>query len=501
MSHGGETSSIEDVQRPRMRTTGVAAVLGSGIVAAALVPGSRVGLSFLLAALAIAMAVAIADPREMSGHAVLFGGLGLTLAIAPVIRTAEWVIGVDLLAAVGSGCIAVTGAKTWRSVFSAPFAVLAASRRVPGDLSRPVSEALRNGGSEGLGTWVRTVGLSLGLVVVFGTLFVSADAAFARLANDVLVPEVELARASLRVITFGMTVMLAGALVLAGPVFAGSAGSHRWTWRMSTGQRRSLRLIEWALPIAVLDLLFASFVAVQLTVLFGGRHHVELTPGLTYAEYARQGFFQLLAVAALVLVVVAVTVHLVRAEDVKGRRLAQGLLGALCLLTLVVLSSAWYRLGVYEDVYGLTRLRVSVYAAIAWLGTIFALVILAGAVWNASWLPRAAAVLTGLGLLVFTLASPDALIAERNVARFDATGNIDLGYLATLSEDALPALSELPGEMRACLLAEIASDRGTRDDRGWTEFNFSRHRARSLLDRFDVPNELPAGCHGVATRY
>lgn len=501
MSHGGETASIEDVGRPRIPTTGVAVVVASGVVVAALVPASRVGLSFFLAALAIAAATVVADPRELSSHAVLFGALGLSLASAPVFRAAEWVVGVDLLAAIGLGCVAVTDAKTWRRLFSAPLAVLATTRRVPGDIARPVLEGVRNRGTEGLGTWIRTVGLSLGLVVLFGTLFVSADAAFARLANEVLLPEVELARASLRVITFTMTVMLTGALVLARPVFAGPIESRRATWRMATGERRPLRRVEWALPIAVLDLLFASFVAVQLTVLFGGRHHVELTPGLTYAEYARQGFFQLLAVAALVLVVVAVIVRLVRPEDSKGRRLAQGLLGALCLLTLVVLTSAWYRLGVYEDAYGLTRLRVSVYAAIAWLGSIFALVMAAGAVWTASWLPRAAAVLTALGLLAFTLASPDTLIAERNVARFEATDRIDLGYLATLSEDAVPALSELPDAMRTCLLAEIASDRGTRLDRGWTELNLSRDRARSLLDRFGIPVGTPERCHQVATRY
>ena len=53
-------------------------------------------------------------------------------------------------------------------------------------------------------------------------------------------------------------------------------------------------------------LLFALFVAVQLRVLFGGAAYVQRTTGLGYGEYARQGFVQLLAVAALTLTVIGV---------------------------------------------------------------------------------------------------------------------------------------------------------------------------------------------------
>ena len=57
------------------------------------------------------------------------------------------------------------------------------------------------------------------------------------------------------------------------------------------------------MPLGVLDALFLAFVAVQATVLFGGHAHVLETEGLTYAEYARQGFWQLLWVSALTLLV------------------------------------------------------------------------------------------------------------------------------------------------------------------------------------------------------
>ncbi len=66
---------------------------------------------------------------------------------------------------------------------------------------------------------------------------------------------------------------------------------------------------EWALPLVLLDALFLAFVAVQIFVLFGGHDHVLRTAGLTYAEYAHQGFWQLVAVAVLTLAVVMTAVH------------------------------------------------------------------------------------------------------------------------------------------------------------------------------------------------
>ena len=80
--------------------------------------------------------------------------------------------------------------------------------------------------------------------------------------------------------------------------------------------------------------------------------HVLDTAGLTYAEYARSGFAQLLAVAALTFAVIAA------ARRWAAAAAAAALLAALCVLTLVVLASALKRLGLYEETYGFTRLRL-----------------------------------------------------------------------------------------------------------------------------------------------
>ena len=113
--------------------------------------------------------------------------------------------------------------------------------------------------------------------------------------------------------------------------------------------------------------LFAAFVALQFATLFGGTEHVLDTTGLTYAEYARSGFAQLLAVAALTFAVLAAARRWARPHRL--------LLAALCVLTLVVLASALKRLGLYEETYGFTRLRLAAHAALLYLGALFCLVL------------------------------------------------------------------------------------------------------------------------------
>ena len=144
-------------------------------------------------------------------------------------------------------------------------------------------------------------------------------------------------------------------------------------------RRRPVRMVEWLVPIAVLDALFLASSTVQLTVLFGGHRHVLETAGLTYAEYARSGFGQLVVVTLLTLSVVAATVRWApRHRPGRNASRCGPLLGVLCALTLVIVVSALYRLHLYEEAFGFTRLRLFMNAFESWLGVLVVLVLLAG---------------------------------------------------------------------------------------------------------------------------
>jgi hypothetical protein len=228
--------------------------------------------------------------------------------------------------------------------------------------------------------------------------------------------------------------------------------------------------------------LFAAFVAVQLAVLFGGSRHVLETDGLTYADYARSGFWQLLLVTGLTLAVVAAAARWAPREARTDRLLIRMILGALATLTLVIVASALHRMNVYADTYGLTRLRLLVALCELWLGVVFLLVLIAGLRLRANWLARAIVGTGVLALLALAAANPDGLIADRNIARYDRTHTIDARYLANLSADAVPALDRLAADQRDCVLNPISADlyRSPDDWRGWS---YGRSHARALLKK------------------
>jgi hypothetical protein len=134
------------------------------------------------------------------------------------------------------------------------------------------------------------------------------------------------------------------------------------------------------------------------------------------------------------------------------------MLGLLCSLTLVVVFTAVYRMKLYVDAFGLSRLRLSVAGVELWLGVVFVLLIVGGILSTRNWLPRAIVLSAAAGLAVYGLIRPDALIAEQNVARYQQTGKIDIGYLRGLSLDAVPALDKLPADQRQCALQQISSN-------------------------------------------
>ena len=110
---------------------------------------------------------------------------------------------------------------------------------------------------------------------------------------------------------------------------------------------------------------------------FGGHDYLERTTGVTYADYVHQGFGQLTVATALTLLVVWAAAR--RAGDAPTDRLWLRLsLGLLCVLTLVVVASALYRMHVYQEAYGFTTLRLVVDVFEGWLGVVVLTVMVAG---------------------------------------------------------------------------------------------------------------------------
>jgi Domain of unknown function (DUF4173) len=496
------------------------AVLIAGVVAAASLPWDGVGIGWFVTALAVASAVAAtvaayrpavaepgnavdrpgaAEPRSAVDIVVRISWAVATLALVAVsaVRAAPWLLALCLPTALITGAFAVAGGRTVRGLFLGVMSVpIAAVRALPWGWRTGSAMRSRTRGN-GLRTALAAV-IGLVLLLVFGALLAGADAAFARMLDDIL-PTVDAGAVSRWVFSFilvGLGTLAACFLALAPPAFDGE-GIRR------TGVRR----IEWALPVGALVVLFAAFVAVQATVLFGGRDYVLRTAGLTAAEYARSGFWQLLVVTILTLVVLAVAAHLASRATVTDRIWLRALLGALAALTLVIVASALSRMWAYEQAYGFTRLRLLVAVCEIWLGVVFLLVMAAGVRLRgrATWLPGAVVGTAVVALLGIAVLNPDRYIAEQNAIRFADTGGvasgyIDLYYLRDLSADAVPALDRLPEPYRSCALdenfRELKDSEATEE---WRYWNLGRAQARSILANFISPYDTGRGSGVCAT--
>ncbi|MER7107512.1 DUF4173 domain-containing protein [Streptomyces sp. NPDC000229] len=470
--------------RPRPPAPIPAAALWSALATAllsALLLGDGLGLNLLIVAVPATLTAyfaAVAAGRRIRPWTLVWGVGALALLVVPALRDAGWPTFLAVVSAVGVASLALHGSRSWRGILFSPFGLFDAIG--PGLVWAWRGLRERAGGAQGrVGPVLRTTGVALGLLVVFGALFAGADAAFADLLGS-LAPDVSVTDGPWRFLLFviGLVGALAAARTAAAPL--------RWD-RLKARPGRPRARVEWALPLILLNLLFAVFNAVQLTVLFGGYEKVLSQTGLTYAEYARQGFWQLLWATLLTLAVIALALRWAPRDGARDRTLVRSVLGTLCLLTLVVVASALRRMDLYVDAYGLTRLRVSVAAMELWLGLVLVLIMAAGLIGaRRLHLPRAVAVSAAAGVLTFGLLSPDGLVAERNVQRYEETGKIDIGYLDGLSADAVPALDRLPEPLRSCALVHIARNLDA-DEKPWYAVSRGETRAQAILEERGVP--------------
>jgi hypothetical protein len=428
------------------------------------------------------LAIAAAVARRRDGWTLAWWAAAAALAGIAGIRSAAWVVWPSVTGAAALGALAAGGGAAWREVASG----LLRAFHLPGGwaLVGRSAVAVRPASHRGSRELARGGAIGAGLLGLFVPLFASADAAFAHLLGEAL-PQGSVDRPVARIAAWALVAGGGGALLRAATAAPSApAGTAPPTGRLAR--------LEWLVPLGLLVTLFAAFVALQLTTLYGGDAHVLRTAGLSYAEYARQGFAQLIAAAALTLAVVAGAVRWARRASRDDEELLRGLLAALCTLTLVVLASALTRLGLYESAFGFTRLRLAAHAEILWLGGLFVLVLAAGASGRAGWLPRGVVGLSAVALLAFALADPDRRIVEHNVDRFERTGVVDLGVLAGLSPDATPALAALPRSLQACATWRVRESLERPD--GLAGTNLARARARSALRGLSSRAGWPSDC-------
>jgi len=306
-------------------------------------------------------------------------------------------------------------------------------------------------GTDRAASWRWAAGVARGvviaapLVVVFGALFMSADAMFADLVLNVMRIDTELIASHL--LLFSVSAWLATGY-LRGFLRGTELQPLRAFWR-DAPKRPALGITEVATALTALDLLFLVFVVVQLRYLFGGDALVQVTPDLTYAEYARRGFFELVLAVFLVVPVLLAADWLLERHTRGADAVFRSLAGVQIGLVFAIAASAFQRLRLYHASYGLTDSRFYAMVLLLWIGAMllwFAVTVLRG---RRDPFAFGALVAGFSTVALMFVVNPDAIVARTNVARMfsaDASVRFDVAYAASLSADAVPVLIDaLPG--------------------------------------------------------
>ena len=274
----------------------------------------------------------------------------------------------------------------------------------------------------------------------------------------------------------------------------------------------ALGLTELATVLGSVNVLFATFVAVQLRYLFGGASLIEITPGLSYAEYVHKGFFELNTVVALVLPMLLMADSMLIRKSKMGLYTFRLLAGTQITLVLVILGSALMRMGLYQTEFGQSELRLYVTVFMGWLGTvcaIFAATVLSGKRQCFAF----ASYLSGVAILLgINLANPDALIQTSNMALSklrpqdiglvlnSAPKPLDTAYALSLSSDGIPpiidAIEDLP-KADAKILAKALLQKHAEKKSDWRLFNLSRKLANNAIKAHKNQLTVLANSNGI----
>lgn len=297
------------------------------------------------------------------------------------------------------------------------------------------------------------------LLGIVTALLYQADAVFANLLRGVFSFDFPVSRVFGIMFTFGYA------------LFASYCGIRFLGKEKITAESKDLRRFEPMIANTILVLVsvvYLLFSFIQIFSLFLGK--LQLPAGYTYAAYAREGFFQLLFVCVINVVLVLFFMGCFRENCMK-----KVLLTVISACTYIMIASSAFRMCLYIKNYHLTFLRVFV----LWMLVLIA-VLLAGIVaqiYKETFpLFRYTIVVVTLAVFGFGIVRPDYWIARYDIDCVTTAG--DQEYLSYLSSDAAPVIAGHKGQWADRYWEHISFAMEGKDS--VREYNFSYARAKSL---------------------
>ena len=232
--------------------------------------------------------------------------------------------------------------------------------------------------------------------------------------------------------------------------------------------------------LTTLNVIYIVFDIIQINSLLLHR----VSSGFNYADYARSGFFQLMIISVINIVIIVLS----KKSEEKTYTKVMSLITV--LLTLIIIISSFYRMFLYEQAYGYTVLRLGVYVILITEVILFIPTIIFIFKKNFNILRYYLIIVLTVYSLINCF-SIDRIIAENNIRRYDRIGDIDVYYLMNHNYDNLDQLRNLSKKLEKDnqflnvdkeVLNNYLKDMDKDNKYNFLEFNISREKAKEKGD-------------------
>lgn len=258
-------------------------------------------------------------------------------------------------------------------------------------------------------------------------------------------------------------------------LYENQSGNHNWDSIIVTT------------VLSLINVIYIVFVIIQFTYLFGGVR----PSGLTFAEYARRGFFELLLVTLINLCILLCDIIFTKRDSEILSRFTKFLDTVLIVCTIVMLVSAHVRMSLYEKAYGYTYLRVLTQAFMVFIFVLLITALLK--VWRKDTkLIDAYIIFAIIFYVAINYLNIDAIVANNNISVYKkGTQNIDVQYLDILSYDSVPSLVKLMKSEKREISVKAENylylkKRELSKNTPWQSFNFSKYKAKRILSKYNL---------------
>lgn len=300
-------------------------------------------------------------------------------------------------------------------------------------------------------------------------LMCSADLVFSKMLSDLLENIAEYIN---MITVYKVIFALISALYVSGIFF--NSRDKKENKILNTGKLNGDSLII-NIILTVISILYLVFIVIQIRYLFAG---AKLPFGFTYAQYARKGFFEMFLLTGLNIFLIVATVNLLK----ENRKIYTEIMQyCLCIFTVILLVSSFYRMYLYTEFQGLTRLRFMVFGFL-----IFEFIgLLATLIYIRKPKILISVCYFSLGFIYYILLNivpMDYFVAKSQIDRFFKGDSRGLSYVVTLSSDAAPQIKRLSdsNDEAACSFAQsyFSDIKGT-EDSDWRSINLSVKKAKN----------------------